>query len=255
MDKKKFVALFNGEDINNITKIYEKYIIAEKTYGITFCNDFYSPSIWTKLLQIQNMLGVNVKTYGMFDESDRRMIAFYTYECEDFPMSLLKVDIKNKFMDLKHKDFLGSVMALGIKREKFGDFILSENSCYFPVSNDILEYIMDNLVSIRNNNCKINVIDSTTQLPEYKFTEKIVLSTSNRLDCIVSAITGISRAKSADLVSSGSVLVNYAENKEKNYNVLINTVITIRGYGKFKVIDVVGNTAKDRLKLLIKYYN
>ena len=42
----------------------------------------------------------------------------------DFPCKLIKISIYSKFKEYQHKDFLGSLMGLNIKRELMGDLIL-----------------------------------------------------------------------------------------------------------------------------------
>jgi RNA-binding protein YlmH len=70
------------------------------------------------------------ESYGGYETAERRIVKFgskdnYGYD-EAYPVKLLKIEpIIAKFSDnLTHRDFLGSVLGLGIKREKIGDIIV-----------------------------------------------------------------------------------------------------------------------------------
>lgn len=48
---------------------------------------------------------------------------------------------------LTHRDFLGSLMAQGITREKLGDILVSDGLCDLIVSRDIAPYLLQNVTS------------------------------------------------------------------------------------------------------------
>ena len=146
-------------------------------------------------------------------------------------------------------------MSLGIKREKLGDLIIQDTICYAPVCSDISNYIINNLNTIGNCPCEVSEYDYTSQeLPERKFKERMVISTSLRLDGMVSAICNVSRNNSVELISCGKILVNYFQCLKKDKVIKNSDTLTIRGYGKFKVAEIIGSTQKDRLKIAIKQY-
>lgn len=77
---------------------------------------------------------------------------------------------------------------------------------------------------------------------------------SMRLDCIVGACTNSSRDKSASLVKSGQVSADFSVCLEVSFVVKEETVLSIRGYGRFRVSKIVGKTQKGRLKVLIEKF-
>jgi len=256
MDKNYFLNSVNMEDKNLISNIFNKMQIAEKTDKIIFTNDFLPPAIWNQISAICENYEVKLFTNGVFKDADRRMLSFSSYsEPIIYPIVLLKISNKSKFSKADHKDYLGAIMSLGIKREKLGDLIIQGATCYAPVCSDISNYIINNLNKIKNCPCEISVYDYVlNDLPERKFLEKIIISTSFRLDSMVSAVCNVSRSNSVELISTGKILVNYFQCEKKDKVIKNNDTLTIRGYGKFMVADILGSTQKGRLKVIIKQY-
>lgn len=259
MNKKEFLTRIKFEDKNLLSNIYDKIELCNKINKPVYTNEFLPPSVWKSIINIKSDLGCNIEAYGVFEDSHRKVIAFLPYNniynAEKYPVELVKINNKSNFKSLTHADFLGALMAQGIKREKFGDLILQEQSCYVPICNDILMYIKENLIKVGNNPCSIEVIDVLKgQIPNFQFEEKIIIATSLRIDCIVSAFCGISRAVSTELIKKGMVLLDYERVDEKDTYVDFDSIITVRGYGKFKIISSNGKTQREREKILIKKY-
>jgi RNA-binding protein YlmH len=146
-------------------------------------------------------------------------------------------------------------MSLGIKREKFGDLVLDNQSCFGALCEDILDYVLLNLNQVGKCPCTVEVIEELETENIKTASENFVLtSTSLRLDSIVSSICNLSRSKAVDIIHNGKVLLDYVEVKEKDKLVNINEALTIRGYGKYKIIEEIGSTQRGRLRLLVKKY-
>lgn len=257
MDKKTFLNSIAYEDKILLSNLYDKIILANKVNTIVYTNEFYPPNVWRTLEKNSCGLGVNVYTYGVFEEAERRIIAFSNFdEVYSYPIKLIKVTSKSSFNKLEHKDFLGSLMSLGFKREKFGDLLMNEDSCYFTICEDVSNYVLVNMSSVGRTPCNVEVIDIDRydEMPKAKFCDIIINTTSLRLDCVVGSICGMSRNKAVLLINQGKVLVDYVEVSEKDFLVERESCITIRGYGKFKIGEEIGMSLSGRCKLAIKKY-
>ncbi|MBK5241280.1 YlmH/Sll1252 family protein [Clostridium sp.] len=256
MDKRKFLNSINCDDKNLISSIFNKMQLAEKTNKIVFTSDFISPAIWNEILAKCEDYKVKAFTNGIFKDADRRILAFAALdEPREYPINLLEIKNKSKFRSPAHKDYLGAIMSLGINREKLGDLIIEDGICYATVCSEISNYIITNLESIANCPCEVREYDYMHHnLPERKFEEKIVISTSCRLDGLVAAICNVSRNNSVGLISQGKILLNYFQCFKKDETLKNNDTLTIRGYGKFKIREIVGTTQKERLKIAILKY-
>lgn len=253
MDKESFFNMFFDQDETALYSIFNDIISAESSNYPILSKDFLTPDIWGTIIDRKNKLGINVRTYGVFEESERRVLIFNAKE--NFGVDLVKIENKNKFVSLYHKDYLGGVLSLGIKREKLGDFILKDNICYFPCKEEISEYLLSNIKTIGNSKVKVSLIDKEAiNLISINYDDIVIEVPSLRLDSIVSGITKLSRSNGVNLIKRGSVLYNYSETDDKSRIISLNSVITIRGYGKYKIADEIGKTKKGNIKIYIKKY-
>ena len=183
MDKNYFLNSISYEEKNLVSGIFDKMQIAEKTNKIIFTNDFLSPAIWNQISITCENYKIKSFTNGIFKDADRRMLSFSSKgEPTIYPIDLLEISNNSKFCALHHKDYLGAIMSLGIKREKLGDLIMEDTICYAPVCSDISNYIINNLNSIGNCPCEVSKYDYTLQdLPQRKFREKMIISTSRAM--------------------------------------------------------------------------
>lgn len=255
MDKKDFLKAIDYNDKDLLSNIFEKYCIFTKTGREVIINEFLPPPVWHKLMLLSGKLDTIISTSGFFEEAERRMLSFSYEEVKEFPYKILKINNKSRFRHLEHKDFLGSLMALGIKREKAGDLILKDDTCYTVVCSELSEYIKTNLNSIGNCPCNVEELNLNDELniqAEYAIIN--MLCTSLRLDCIIGSICNISRNKAVDMIEQGRILVDYEVITDKSRNIQYDSVLTIRGFGKFKLLKSNGLTQRGREKIQLKKY-
>lgn len=277
MKKENFLKQFPKEQEYLASKLYNYYEIAQDYEIISFTEEFYTPNFWKKLGK--KFGGVNIVCDGVFEDSDRRQIAFvpdsfidgidghnnfgFNQNVIQFPNKLLKIAIDSRFYEYLHKDFLGSLMGLNVKRELMGDLIIESYNKkdkrifgYIPVSEKIADYIISELKQIGRATCEIEVVDikDKNNLPKYKYDDKLITVQSKRLDSIVSTITNLSRTKVIEPIEKGQVLVDYVEEKDKSKLLEIGSLITIRGFGKYKLFLDKGETKKGKERILVKKY-
>ena len=127
MKKEKFLELFPKDAVNEARKLYNYFETAEKYEINIFTEEFYTPNFWKRLgVKIG---GMNVKTCGLTEVSERRQILFENYEDKEaeYPNKILNIKNLSKFKKQEHKDYLGSLLGLNIKRELLGDILVYEN--------------------------------------------------------------------------------------------------------------------------------
>ncbi len=253
MNKEEFLEYLGEKDTSAIAA-YKKLSLAKQCSYEIFTNEFYTPNIWSKIKKMSSKFSINVETWGGFEEAERRIIGFNLEDKSHYPISIIEIVNKSKFILLEHKDYLGAIMSLGIKRNKLGDLVVNENRCFAAVFQDIADYICMNLSSIGKCPCEVVVVNDFYSLPAAKFEKLVTIVSSVRLDCVIAGLCNLSRSKAEQVIKSGKVLLDYSEALEKNKEVSFGNVITIRGYGKYKVGEILGNTAKGRIKIEIKKY-
>lgn len=182
MNKKELLKYFSEDEVNEVLNLYNKYELALRKDITVFGSSFYSPNIWKFFEDKINDKRVVVNTDGLFSEAERRMISFNNTYNEKFPYKIIKIENTSKFNKLSHRDYLGAVLALGIKRNKIGDMLVKGDCCYFPICDDIEEYVLYNLTSVGRVNCKVELIDDYYNIPKYDFKEEVILIQSLRID-------------------------------------------------------------------------
>lgn len=161
--------------------------------------------------------GYKFRSYGGYDGAQRAIVGISDFDAPQpdwFPISVLCFKLL-KDDSFGHRDVLGAVMSLGIKRELIGDIIFTEGYCYIFVEDTISEYIISNLDSVSNRAVSLSVYDGVVHY-EMKYEELLCSVMSMRLDCIVSAAAAHSRTDAENVILSGSVRVNGIENKKKD---------------------------------------
>ncbi len=231
------------------------YDRAERT-SKPFYTKFMSPAEAAAVLGRFPKSELSLSLIGGYDDAERCICAFYTYEDElNPPICALKFSIKSKAAVLSHRDYLGSVLSLGIKRETVGDIIVSDSGAVVFCLTEIADYIIDNLTKIGGSGVRIELADMSEDIRvERQFEESFATVSSLRCDCIVAAATRLSRTKAAELIEKGLVTVSY--NTVLSHSVLLKDgdVISIRGYGKFRLQTDGALSKKGRIHVsLLKY--
>ncbi|KLE16746.1 YlmH/Sll1252 family protein [Clostridium sp. C8] len=254
LKKETLIKSFSEEDINEALKIYEKYKLAYEKDIPIFTNNFHSPNIWSFFEGNCNNSNFVVETNGLFEESERRIIAFNNYYKTNYPIKILRISNKSNFSNLKHKDYLGSILSLGIGRDKLGDIIVKEDKAYIPVLEDISDFILNNLSHIGKSPIEIKVIEDNNELPSAQFEEIFINVSSLRADSIVAKISNVSRSKAIEIIESGKVLIDYVKARDKSQEISKDTRVTIRGIGKFIIGEIIGETRSGKQRIVVKKY-
>ncbi len=195
--------------------------------------------------------------WGGYEDAERCVACFgdreYFTDFIDFPIKCVMISpVNQKFADaLTHRDFLGSLMGLQIRREMLGDIIISENCGYLFCLDTVADFIVDNLTQVRHTTveCKITEIIPQNVLPQPQNSEMVV--SSERLDVIVSAVYKMSRSQALPLFHTEKVFVNGAVKMSPSQTVKKGDKISVRGFGRFVYNGVLRYTKKDRLVISI----
>lgn len=160
------------------------------------------------------------------------------------------------FVDLAHRDYMGAVLNLGIKREMLGDIVvLDAHSADAYCTKRAAQIISSDLERIGRDGVRVTVrtADAFERI-ERKYEIIMITVASLRLDCIVGEIANQSREGAKRLIASGAVELDHREVTESDRRVCEGDVLSVRGKGKFRIGAVTGVTRKDRLRLTIQRY-
>lgn len=237
MDEKRFNELYNRAYTKSY-KVFSEFLNLEEQ---SILANAYLPFI----------------TYGGYDMAERIVAGFgEDIEKTDFPICCLIISpVMQKFADkLTHRDFLGALMNLGIKREMLGDIIITDNCGYLFCLKPISGYIKDNLNRIKHTNVNVTETDSLPDNIIKKPEPSELVVSSRRLDVLVSAVYKLSRNEASRLFSAGKIFVNSRLTENTSYQIKDNDVISVRGFGRFTFSQQLRKTKKDRLVVEVSIY-
>ncbi len=170
-------------------------------------------------------------------------------------ISLLRISCSS-FTSLSHRDYLGALLGLGIERSSIGDISVNgDHEAYVFVLSKISEFVSSELKAVGRTPVNISIRDISEAV---KIKQNLrpfdTVSSSLRLDCVVSSITGISRDKSKSMISSGLVEHNYLARSKVDAEVSASDIISIRGYGKYRILSTDTKTSKGKYRLKVAKY-
>ena len=190
--------------------------------------------------------------YGGYPGAERLMLGAGADE-DAFPITALEFRYRPEY-ELGHRDFLGSLMALGIRREVVGDILCEPGRAVVFFADEIVPYILSNIEKIGRVGVKVGYAD-TASLPKGDEAEERVLTLSSlRLDAFVAAVCYLSREKASSLIKSDMVAVDHVIENGVAFNLKEGAVVTVRKYGRFILSAVLGDTRKGKLRIKIKHF-
>ena len=197
--------------------------------------------------------------WGGYDEAERKLACFNSgatgAEATPPPMQCLCIQpLAKKFADpLSHRDFLGAVLALGIRRSVLGDLLVSKNSAYLFCLAELADFICEHLTQVRHTTVRCIPADRLPEeaLPQLETRELVVASL--RLDAIIAALYHLSRGESQQLVEKGRVFVSDRQILSSSYAPKPGERISVRGYGRFFYEGIRLETRKGRIRVSLRF--
>ena len=212
---------------------------------------------------LQKFSWIKGETFGGYEGAERQMAAFVpddwherTGDGLDYPISCIKIEPLNlKFAEkLSHRDILGALMNLGIERSRTGDIAVCDGEFYLFCSTSMADLICRELGRIRHTSVKCTLCDPAdfSYSPDV---EKIKGSVASvRLDSVMALAFQSSRSSLLSLIEDAKVFVNGKLITTNAYTLKPNDLVSVRGMGKFRYIDVLGQTKKGRCMVEIEKF-
>lgn len=260
MNKNEILKMVSKiEDRVMVSRLLDK--VEQCRYSSFVYSDFLSPHeavIARRVLEKAD--GIFYTFVGGFEGAERVLAVMSSdfIDAEEAlnnaPISYLRITpLMEK--NLSHRDYLGSILGLGIKREKIGDILVYESYGDVFLIDKIAEYISYNLERIGNTKveCELQQVYQYTP-PEKK--EKVINTTvaSLRADSVTASGFSISRTKVLEYFKAQRVNVNWEIVSNPSKQLSEGDVISIRGKGRIILDKVGGTTKKDRINITIKRF-
>ena len=219
-------------------------------------SDFLDAAQQNELLAHEKEMPAPFYFEGGSGACERRIAVFGSEELCGYeftpPIVCVKIAPKNdRFADdLTHRDFLGSLMALGIKREVLGDIFIDGGCGYLFCLDTIAPFIIDNLRQVRRTTTVCETVSEPPVAEPTLQTERVNIA-SERLDAIISAVWRMSRGNSAQLIRAQRVFISARLCESCSYQLKPGDTVSARGFGKFIYRGVEKETKKGRLFVVI----
>ncbi|MBW8348615.1 RNA-binding protein [Bacillus sp. IITD106] len=239
------------EFIDQVTS-WQQYV--ENTYAEKL-TDFLDPR---EQFILKSIIGENSEVkylfFGGTEKCERkRALIFPDYldpSSDNFQITLFEIDYPKKFIKLDHRMVLGSLMSLGLKREKFGDIIVNGDRIQFFMANEVEDYVVHQLNQIGK--AKVSVVKQDLQnaiVSDEDLKEKETTASSLRLDVMLAAAFNISRQKAQILIQQGHTKVNWEVVERTAFECDEGDVLSARGYGRCTLLSIQGKTKKDKIRI------
>lgn len=256
IDKNEYTShIKDSETLFNIKKIIDKVEIVIKDFTIE-TTDFLDPYERSLVKSILNrFVEVSYLEFGGLDNSERKIFVifpyFYTEDQIELKINYLRVN--GDLKDLNHKDYLGAILNLGIKRNKIGDILVNEEHTDLVLKEEISDFILLNLDRVGNKKVsleQVNIDDLSEPQIEYKEISRSL--SSLRLDAYLSAVYNLSRQESIEFIKSNKVKVNWQEQTKASKELNEGDLVSAKGFGRSILFEVGSYTKKRRIHILVK---
>ena len=204
-------------------------------------------------------LAVPYALHAGYPDGERKVAAFGSEElfgCQ-YPSPIVCVKIapaSQKFADqLTHRDFLGALMGLGVRREVMGDILISDNVGYLFCLESIAPYIIDTLTEVKRTTVRCALSEPPTALLQPPPITSVVIA-SERLDAIISAVYQLSRSGGKELIQQGRVFINSRLVQSAAASLYPGALISVRGKGRFVYEGIERETKKGKLRVKVRLY-
>lgn len=212
---------------------------------------FLTPAELTIARAAAQKSGVSFKMNGGNEAAERRILLFvpdYLAEAEpDWDEYLHVLHITVTRDGLEHRDYLGAILALGMRRDQIGDILVSEKSAQIVLLAGISEYLSLNMERIGAARVKITkepLSDLTICVPELLTLHGNV--SSLRLDNVAAEGFALPRSRITELIRGGQVNLNFVQEQRPDHTLKPGDLISLRGFGRLNFVSIDGKSRKDR---------
>ncbi len=244
------------EDIRQLQKRFEELAARANGRGRYTYTQFLTLAEQDVLQKMVRQLDAPFVWMGGYEAAERRLACFGREEEMGYapisPICCLSIaPVSKKFAgDLGHRDFLGSLMALGIKRQLLGDIQIVEGVGYLFCLEEIASYLCENLISVGRTTVRCEPCEAPEQLSLPPEPSEVVVA-SQRLDALIAAVWKLSRNQAQELLERGMVFIDGRLVENAAHTLREGDVVSVRHQGRFRYEGTLRETKKGRLRVCV----
>lgn len=202
---------------------------------------------------------VQGETFGGYEHAERQMAAFLPDALSfdwKYPIACLRIaPLNKKFAEpLTHRDYLGAVLNLGIERAKIGDILVGQDAAWMFCTEGMADFICRELVRIRHTSVRCERCEAS-EIEAQVRTETVTGTVSSvRLDSVLAVACKASRSSLIASIEEGRVFINGRLVTSNAYQLKEGDLISLRGTGRFRFLEVGNQSKKGRYFIKIEKY-
>ena len=219
--------------------------------GETGVTPFLSGSLKEWLQGLLARAGLAYIFGGGFPEPERVRLLFgpsgEELDLAQADITLLMLSPYDSKVRLGHRQILGSLMGLGLKRDVIGDIREGRSCFYVAVTSEIAPFLVQNWNQAGRDKIRAEVCVSEPELLPEQGEEKSLILSSPRLDAAIAGSFSLARTDAQELIQGGLVKRNDLTITKNDAEISPHDVLSCRGHGRIKVLTAEGSTRKGRL--------
>lgn len=221
---------------------------------------------WTAFLSpreqqmTRSLMGSSIRFFGGYDGAERAVACYLpeymepAFLIEDGPVACIRASFYEKDTP-GHRDFLGALLGLGLKREVVGDICMEDGSCLIFLLSELSSFVQQNLTRAGRASLRLDPVPlSCAAPPPPRVTPSRCTVASLRLDCVLSAGFHISRSQAALAIKGGHIFLNGIPCVKADHLAEEGDTVSLRGSGKLRVGAIGGITKKGRMIVTLEKY-
>jgi RNA-binding protein YlmH len=258
MERGFLSSLPQGVDRELIARVLDCCDIASQQQRVKY-TDFLDP-FHREFVRpiIANFFGIRFLEEGGYPPAEQKRIIIYPdyYKPGDLEpgVALMEITLSDPAKPLSHRDYLGSLMNMGLRRGVMGDILPYEGGAQVFVAAEVAESLLG-LEAVSRFKAEARIIPPYQvrfqEQPQRTITATVA---SLRLDAVLSAGLGLGRSKVSELVKGDKVRVNWREISQPSFTLQQGDVVSVRGRGRIELSETLGETKKGRIRITVKKF-
>lgn len=214
-------------------------------------SDFLSPEEASQFLKrVNDFAYAEPKLFD--DDWERKLIHFGPGDPE---VDILLIRSKaSSFVDLRHPDYLGALLGLGLERRVIGDIIADRERALVFVKRQVSAYILDRLDSVGWAPVTVIKLEGLPEDAVNRFQLEEHVVSSLRLDRFISTIFRLPRKEATQAIEKGLIFIDGLEENKIHRTVSEGERISFRRKGKVQFLSILRTTKKDSSVIQIKRF-
>jgi RNA-binding protein YlmH len=200
-----------------------------------------------------------VRFWGGYPEAERVIMLClpdYLEEPDPEVFTVIRANIARKGgRTPEHRDYLGALTGLGIRREMTGDILVREDGADIIVLSEIADFILAEYGKAG----RVELTVSAVPIQELSIPARepqIITDTvaSVRLDNVVASAFRVSRTRAVTMIRQGLVFVDHLESQKPDQKLEENSLISVRHKGRIRLTQIGGTSRKGRCHITLEKY-